>query len=161
MANEEVIATLEPALPRRVFGAAVLYALGFLLLALAVFRPPSEPLGLAFLFLFGPAVLWLAHALWRATARRLVLTSEAVSEEGGRVLARIADIRAVDRGFFAFRPSNGFVLRLSAPADRFWAPGLWWRTRRMVGVGGVLRGAEARLMADAISAIVAARGQQV
>jgi hypothetical protein len=41
------------------------------------------------------------------------------------VLARIDEIASLDRGTFAFKPSNGFLLRLSRKGTRVWRPGLW------------------------------------
>ena len=63
-------------------------------------------------------------------------------------MARLEAVEGVERGAFAFKPSNGFLLRLSAPGPRAWSPGIWWRLDRRVGVGGVLRAGEARAAAD-------------
>jgi hypothetical protein len=73
------------------------------------------------------------------------------------VLARIDDVVAVDRGMFAIKPSNGFMLKLKTPAPRAWHPGLWWRLGRRLAVGGVTPGSQTRPVADIISVMIAER----
>ncbi|MEM1130718.1 MAG: hypothetical protein AAGH83_09370 [Pseudomonadota bacterium] len=114
-------------------------------------RPLFLVLGLACM-LFGA---WV----WRATEVALLLTEDALTDSAGRQLCRVDDIVKVDRGTFAFKPSNGFVVHLRAAGPRAWAPGLWWRLGRRLGVGGVTSGTEARLMADMLTAIVEHRGE--
>jgi hypothetical protein len=75
----------------------------------------------------------------------------------GRVICRIADVKSVERGVLAFKPSGGFLIRLSTRQPFAWAPGIWWRWRRTVGVGGVTRGAEARAMAEILELVLADR----
>lgn len=154
-----VLATLYPSPPRRVFGIASLIALGGALLWVAFAHPP-EGLGWRLFLLGGGALaLWLADAMRRATQRPLELTREELREKGGRMLARIEDVRSVERGVFAFKPSAGFMLKLNTPASRTWAPGLWWRFGRMVGVGGVTGGNEGKYMAEVIAAMIEERKQ--
>jgi hypothetical protein len=93
----------------------------------------------------------------RATARRLELTREALCDDQGRVLTTVANIRSVDRGVFALKPSSGFRLVLNAPGSSAWAPGLWWRIGRNLGVGGVTSGAEGKYMAEVVAAMIAER----
>ena len=68
--------------------------------------------------------------------------------------------RSVDRGLFAFKPSNGFVVVLSQGGWRGWAPGLWWRLGRRLGVGGVTSAAQAKAMAEILSIEIARRDGQ-
>ena len=63
----------------------------------------------------------------------------------------------MDRGTFAFKPSNGFLLRTATKQPRLWKPGLYWRMGRRIGVGGITRAAEAKLMADVIAVRLAER----
>ncbi|QYK43616.1 MAG: hypothetical protein KF887_15975 [Paracoccaceae bacterium] len=153
-----MIARLYPSGPRRAFGVAVLVALGAMLVWIAMARPPEALGWRLFLLGFGAFVLWAAVRLWQATAIGLELTEAELREEGGgRVLAAVARIRGVSRGALAFKPSNGFLITLDGPAPRVWAPGLWWRLGRRLGVGGVTSGQEARFMAETIAALIARR----
>ena len=158
--SDEIIATLEPTIARRGFAVGVIAALGALLLYLAVTNPPQSPVWLVFLIGLGVVALWGAERLFRATDKRLELTRTELREAGGRVLARIDEIQGVDRGAFAFKPSNGFLLKLRQPAERVWAPGLWWRFGRRVGVGGVTPGSAAKNMAEALAIMIAERDGQ-
>ena len=97
--------------------------------------------------------LLAAARLWNATNDKLELTRTELRTASGRVLTEVANIRSVDRGAFAFKPSNGFLVKLEEPRGASWAPGLWWQRGRLLGVGGVLRGGEARAMAEMITAL--------
>lgn len=156
-AQTVILARIVPSPVRRVFATGVLGGLGVLLELLAFLRPPASfPLQLMLIAL-GVVALVLCLKLHAATGRGLVLTAEALSDADGRVVAALDEIRKVERGVFAFKPSNGFVLHLKDRKPGAWAPGLWWRMGRRVGVGGVISGAEGRAMADLIAATIARR----
>ena len=92
-----------------------------------------------------------------ATHDRIELTSIRLRDTAGRELARIDEIQGIDRGAFAFKPSNGFLLRLKTSRGRAWAPGLWWRIGPYVGVGGITPRNEAKAMAETIALLIADR----
>jgi hypothetical protein len=146
---------------RRVVAAGMIAALGALILWIAALHPPAALGWRLFLIAGGAAVLWLAVRLWQATAVVLELTGIELREAGGRRLARIDEIEVVNRGVFALKPSNGFTLVLRAAPGAVWAPGLWWRLGRRVGVGGVTGRFEGRRMADALSFAVDAAKARV
>jgi len=156
--DAEVLITLGVSAVRRGFALCVIVFLGFLLIYIAFFRPPAHIGWQAFLILLGALVLVLADALRRSTRLELRLSREALTDSSGRELCRVADIEAVERGVFAFKPSNGFSLRLATRADRLWAPGIYWRVGRRLGVGGVTSAGEAKSMAEIIAALLAERG---
>ncbi|MGB3313787.1 MAG: hypothetical protein WBB85_05205 [Albidovulum sp.] len=154
------LASITPSAPRRVFAVGVMGCLGLLLILLAFLRPPASfPLQLM-LILFGMVALAGCVRMYNATSRGLVLSATGLRDTEGTLLAALADIDKVERGVFAFKPSNGFVLRLKAPMPRAWQPGLWWRLGRRIGVGGVISGAEGRQMADMIAARLMSRDDQ-
>lgn len=150
-----VIARLEPSGPRRAVGAAILAVLGSTLVWLALAHPPQVLALRMFLLGLGALLLWGTVRLWQATAQGLTLTAEALRCDDGTLVARIAEVREVGRGALAFKPSNGFLLLTDRPGPAVWAPGLWWRIGRRVGVGGVTDRAEARFMAETIAQLVA------
>lgn len=151
----EVLTRVRASPPRRLIAVALIGALGALLLWLAV-QSASVAASLA-LAAAGAFAGVAALRLWRATRAVLELSRAGLFDDAGRVLAPIEQIEAVDRGAFAIKPSAGFTLRLAAPGPRAWAPGLWWRVGRRVGVGGVTSGAEARVMADILAVLLAER----
>ncbi|SHJ15218.1 hypothetical protein [Wenxinia saemankumensis] len=142
--------------PRRVAAVAALALLGLVLVWLGLGAAPvegreSHPLGRVALLALGVLALVGAEAVRRATARALILDRTGLHDDRGRMLARWEEIARVDRGAFAFKPSNGFVLHLTGRAPRGWAPGLWWRIGRRVGIGGVLNARASRVMAEEIA----------
>ncbi|WP_296419614.1 hypothetical protein [Pseudooctadecabacter sp.] len=148
--DDAVIATLQATPVRRIFAYAAVFVLGAMLILLAFVQPPA--LGWqVFLIALGAGALVVAELLRRATLLGLVLTEDALRDTAGRELARLADVRAIDRGALAFKPSNGFVLHLHTAAPRSWAPGLWWRFGKRVGVGGVTPSGPAKFMAEQIA----------
>lgn len=146
----EVLARIESSPGRRWLAVGMLWLLAVLLLGTAIRNPPEDRLLLLFVAGVGVVAILMAVKLYQSTRRPLVLTTEGLMEEGGDMLARMDNIRAVDRGFMAFKPSNGFVLTLTNPETRAWRPGLWWRLGKRVGVGGVTPASQAKTVADII-----------
>lgn len=152
----DIIAVITPSPIRRLFGVGVMAALGLLLLWMALVTAPS--FGWRILLTgFGAFALWGAWRLWHATAHRIEMTQDVLRDTAGTHLADIDQITGIDRGTFAFKPSNGFVVRLSTSHARGWAPGLWWRLSRRIGIGGVTNAGEAKFMAELLAARIAAR----
>lgn len=132
---------------RRVFAVGVIYLLGALLVWIAFARPPA-PGWAVLLIALGIGALALADMLRRATRLVLQLTLEGLQDSSGRMLARWNEMERIERGAFALKPSNGFSIVLKEKQPRAWAPGLWWRLGRRVGVGGVTPQRAARFMAE-------------
>lgn len=151
------IVTLKASRVRRLFALVVLLALAFMLLWIGAVRPPVHAGWRIFLLVDGFLMLWLAEMLRQATRLELHLSEDALRDSNGRILARVDQITAVERGLFAFKPSNGFLLRLNVPVRRGWAPGVYWSVGRRVGVGGVTSASDAKAMAEVISAMLARR----
>lgn len=154
--REHEIATLQASSLRRLFAYGTVFVLGAMLILLAFVQPPAFGWQL-FLVLLGAGALVIAERLRRATLLGLVLTEDDLRDTGGQVLTTLENIRSVDRGAFAFKPSNGFVLRLHKAQPRIWAPGLWWRFSTRVGVGGVTAAGPAKYMAEQIALRIAMR----
>ena len=156
--DERVLVRLNPSAPRRWLGTGMLLVLGGILVWVAFRHPPGALGWQVFLLVLGGLALWTAVRLWQSTAQGLELTGTALRESGtGRVVAQLAEIRSVDRGPFAFKPTAGFAVHLHASGPRHWAPGLWWRIGRRIGVGGVTHRHEARLMAEILDERLKAR----
>lgn len=155
---DEVLAVLKASPPRRAIGVGTVLMLGSLAIYVALFEPPGHPGWTAFLIGLGLAALWLSNKMRHATLAHLELTRTDLRSSTGEVLVSVADIEALERGALAFKPSNGFMLRLKRGADagpRRWEPGLWWRMARRVGVGGVTPGSQARMMAEVLAELMA------
>ncbi|MCM2560771.1 hypothetical protein M8756_03090 [Lutimaribacter sp. EGI FJ00015] len=148
--SETVVAQVACSMGRRLSSVVIVAGLGVTLLWLAVAEAPGGVFWRAILALMGVAALLFAGRVYRATDAVLLLTPEDLRDDRGRVLARVDEMAGVERGMFAFKPSNGFVLRLKSSAAPAWQPGLWWRWGNRLAVGGVPSGHMARAMADAI-----------
>ena len=157
----EPLATVSASAFRRVFGVGMLLGLGGIVLYVAFARPPEALAWRLFLVALGIAVLALAEMMRRATAGRVVLTEEGLFDGAGRTLAPIEEITGIERGMFAMKPSNGFVVRLSRGGARGWAPGLWWRLGRRLGIGGVTSAAQSKVMAEVLTAVLARRKGEI
>lgn len=151
------LATLRPSPLRLWFTAACLAAFAALLLWIAVVQPPASLGWRGFLLLAAILVGWSGLRLYRNADRALVLTEDALSDTRSGIVCRIADIERVNTGTFALKPARGFAINLVQPGERTWAPGLWWRIGRSVGVGGMTGTVDTRMMAARIEALVTAR----
>tara|TARA_R110002094_G_scaffold40798_4_gene53173 strand:- start:633 stop:1130 length:498 start_codon:yes stop_codon:yes gene_type:complete len=154
--ENEVLAVVRASTGRRFVGLLSLGLLGFMLIYIAFSQPPSL-LWQIFLVLVGAGALWLADAMRRATASVVELTPLGLRDGDGTVIALIDDIQGMDRGFFAFKPSNGFLLKTRKPAPRMWRPGLWWRLGRRIGIGGMTPGHQTKFMSEIIAGMMAKR----
>lgn len=154
--QSEVIAVVEATAFRRWMAVATLVGVSVLLIYTGVQAGSSALLSVCAIAL-GIFSLVIGARLYQATRHRIELTSEGLRDSSGISIARLDEIASLDRGFLAFKPSNGFVLRTHAPSGKIWRPGLWWRIGRQVGVGGVVPGHQARFMADRLAELVAAQ----
>lgn len=155
--QRQILARLEASTPRRVLGGTTLAGMGVFLASLAVAWPPEALVARVALFALAVLSLWAAWRLWHATRQVLELDENELREAGGRVLARIDDIEGIARGAFAIKPSNGFTLRLASSGGFAWAPGLWWRMGRQLGIGGVTGAQQTKMMAEAIHGLILLR----
>lgn len=154
--ENEVLATVRASAGRRFLGLTSLGLLGVLLLYIAFSRPPD--LGWqVFLLVVGGASLFGADAMRRATASAVELTPLVLRDADGTVIARVEDIEGLDRGFFAFKPSNGFLIKTGDAPGRLWRPGLWWRLGRRIGVGGMTPGSQTKYMSEVLVTMMAER----
>ena len=155
---ETRVFTLPATMGRRLSAVVILGALGAIHFWILLTTPPAALIGKLFLLGVGALALYGALRVWRATERDILLRPDEICEDGGRVLCRIEDIDHVQRGAFAFKPSNGFVIVLKEKAPRAWAPGLWWRMGRRIGVGGVTSAGAGKAMADVLAARITHKG---
>ncbi|QPH55000.1 hypothetical protein [Pontivivens ytuae] len=153
----EPVFTLTVSPVRRWTGAVVTAGLGLLLIWVAAQRPPEAPWALAVLLGAGGLALWQGWRLLEAGNRAIHLTESALTDERGELLTSLDGIVRIERGIFAFKPSNGFVLVLNEPRPRSWVPGLWWQMGRKLGIGGTARAQDAKVLADMLETLLAQR----
>ena len=145
-----IYAVVEASPGRRLFAYGVQFLLGGLVIYVSLVQPPA--LGwLIFMLAFGALMIVQAERLRRATLMTISLTEDAIVDSEGTVLARIADVTAVERGALAFKPSNGFTLVTKTKQPRRWVPGMWWCIGRRVGIGGVTGAGQTKFMAEQIA----------
>lgn len=154
--SDEVIATVSASMGRRFLGITSLGLLGVLLIYVSFAQPPAI-FGQFFLLLVGALSLWIAEKMRRATSTVIEMTATELRDSSGITICRIDDIESIDRGFFAFKPSNGFLLKTKKPDTRSWRPGLWWRAGRRIGIGGMTPGRQTKFMSEILAATIALR----
>ncbi|MEO0703698.1 MAG: hypothetical protein AAFY80_16300 [Pseudomonadota bacterium] len=153
----DVLATLHPRPARRWLGIAIQGALGLLVISVGLALPNDHMLTKFAILAAGGFMAFGALQLYRATEHYIELTRTELRDSAGHVLAAVDNIAGIDRGAFAFKPSQGFLVRLNDAQPRHWAPGLWWRMGRFVGVGGVTPAGEGKFMAEMLAALIAER----
>lgn len=151
--QDDVIISLRTSTPRGWFGLALLGILGFLLVYLG-FTLNADLLGRAFMIALGIFALYGVTQMYRSVQTELELTNTELREQGGQVIATMAQINSLDRGMFAFKPSNGFILRLNTSAGFVWRPGLYWRVGKRVGIGGVTHAPQTKAMAEVLTSLL-------
>jgi hypothetical protein len=152
----EVLATAGASAGRRFLGLTSLGLLGVMLIYIAIVQSP-EIQWRVFLLALGVGSLWLVDRMRRATASRIELTETELRDSDGTRIALVEEIDGLDRGFFAFKPSNGFLMRTTTKAATEWRPGMWWRVGRRIGVGGMMPAHQSKQVAEIIAIIMAKR----
>jgi len=148
--SEEIIISLTPSLGR-FWGAIIMVsAFGAFLLWIAASGAAGSTLATIVFVAFSGLSFFAAIRIHKTGLQGINLTQEGLFDTTGRMLCAMDQIGSLERSFFAFKPSNGFVIRLKEPMDRAWVPGLWWRFGRRLGVGGITSVSQARSMADTI-----------
>lgn len=136
---------------------AALVAVAFLCGAVAASSVERSPLTTALTAVAGLGALAVARVLLFDKATRVIFDGARLADDAGAEICRLEEIEKLERGFALFKPSSGFVVVLKAPRERGWAPGLWWRAGRRIGIGGATSSRAGRNMADAITAALAAK----
>jgi hypothetical protein len=154
--SDEVIGQIGASAGRRFLGISSLAVLGFFLIYVCFAQPPAA-LGQFFLLLTGVASLWVAEKMRRSTDNVIELTETELRDSSGMLICRLDDIESIDRGLLSFKPSNGFLLRTKTPDTRAWRPGLWWRSGRRIGIGGMTPGHQTKFVSEIIAATIAQR----
>jgi len=112
---DEVLIRLGPAEMRRIAGTSALLMLCAVVFWHGLERYDESGGGLG-LILISAAGALLALRFWKSTATGLELTLIELRESGGRRLALVDDIVAVDRGAFGvIKPTNGPFRRRPSP----------------------------------------------
>lgn len=158
MSNSEIYARLDLSPIRRWIAILIIIGAGVACIYLAASRPPSSIAGTLSVLAVGLGFLWVGRFIHKRTSYGIVLSAEGLWLEDGTELAKFNNIEAVDRSIMAFKPSNGFAVKLHDPGRFGWAPGVWWRVGRRMGIGGATSRDQARHMADTLSAML--RGEQ-
>jgi len=154
--NSQVLASVNASAPRCLLAIATMGSLGGLLVYLAMATAGASLPWRAVLAMVGAGALWLAWLMIRAP-KQLDLTGTGLRDSTGTLVARLEDIRTLERGAFAMKPTGGFLLGLRGPAPWHWQPGIWWRVGRYAGIGGMMSAPQARHMAQEIEALLARR----
>jgi len=152
MIDDDVLIAIAPSFVRRWVGVICLGLLGLLIISLC-FSDAGGIWPVIFLIL-GCASIFAGDKFRRASNDTIELTRDELRTGSGRVLARIDNVKEVERGAFAFKPSNGFLVRLKEPEGKGWAPGIWWKRGTLLGIGGVIAGGQTRAMADVLKAMI-------
>lgn len=155
MTDDVPLATLKASPPRRVVGTGMVLCLGLMMIYLGFAMPIG--VGAIVLILLGAGLLAAGAHMWRASSDGVVLTRERLETLSGTLLAEVSQIEKVERGAFAFKPSNGFLVRTKSEASRLWVPGLYWRLGRRIGIGGVTPAPQSKAMAEEIAMLIADR----
>lgn len=150
--SEDTLITIAPSTGRRWIGILALAGLGVLLLSL-VFEATGGLWRLLFLG-FSVLAFLAADRLRIATDDSIVLTRTELRTGKGHLLTPVSNVKGVERGALAFKPSNGFLVRLHEPQGKGWAPGLYWQRGRLLGIGGVIPGGQSRAMAEILAALI-------
>ncbi|MGB1236218.1 MAG: hypothetical protein ACPG5U_10840, partial [Planktomarina sp.] len=122
----------------------------FLCMYMVFNTPPSFGLTTIGLLIAGGA-FWAFFTMYRGTQLGIEMTDAGLFLTDGTELAAMDKILKVDRGTFSVKPTNGFTLILKDKAPFAYVPGLYWRTGRKLGIGGVTAPQVGKFMAEQLA----------
>lgn len=150
----DVIVKIQPSLSRRVFGVILLSLAALVLLNFAFAQATNSWMLRLLLFVMAAVFFWQAQANLRFKDAALVLTREGLFDGRGNLICSMSNIAKVDRGWFSFKPSNGFLLHLKEPMTTKWSPGLFWLIKTRMGVGGAISPSQTKEMSDKLILLI-------
>ncbi|MEO0359341.1 MAG: hypothetical protein AAF386_13850 [Pseudomonadota bacterium] len=141
---------------RRIFALGALALLSGLCLYL-VFNAPFS-FGITVIgSLIALGAFWAFAKMYQGTRLAVELRDDGMYLTDGRCLAAMDQIVRVDRGTFSIKPTNGFTLILRDKAAFEFVPGLYWRSGRKLGLGGVTAPHMGKMMSEALAMRIAER----
>ncbi|MDE2912703.1 MAG: hypothetical protein OXL68_07245 [Paracoccaceae bacterium] len=152
--SRESIAELRPSSARRWLGVIALAALGTILTIHGLSSPDRGPVVAGLSVVLGIGFLWQSWRHLESTRSHIVLTRIGLFDGTGDRVCSVDNIVSIDRSLFAFKPTNGFLIRLRSSETPRWVPGLYWRVGRRVGIGGATRSHEAKVMAERLDGLI-------
>ena len=158
--ENEPVAVIYASGARRGVGMFVLIALTVLLFWTAFASPPEAGWGREALAVFGLGMIAVTMWFRKKSQIAVIVTEEGMSDSNGRHLCDFDDVARVDRGAFAAKPSNGFVLKLHTKHAGAWAPGVYWQFGKRLGVGGVTPAGQTKFVAEYIAEILNKKAAQ-
>lgn len=150
----EIIVKIQPSFGRRLFGIIILCLSALVMLNFALKGSAHSTVLKFILFGLGVMFLWQAQSSWRFANAALILKREGLFDDQDRLICSMSNIAGVDRGWFSFKPSNGFLLRLKKPVGRKWYPGLFWLIGKRMGVGGAISPVQTKEMSDKLILLI-------
>jgi hypothetical protein len=155
--TETILAKVSPSGPRRFAAVGTMGLLGTLVVYMGMGADVAGFSERLVLIVTGAIALVMAMRLYNQTRIVIELTETELRDTSGRVLAEVSKIVRVERGAFAFKPSNGFLVVTSEKMPRKFVPGMWWRFGTRLGVGGVCAANETKAMAEVLSMVITQR----
>ncbi len=107
--------------------------------------------------LIAAGAFWAFAKMYQGTQLAVELRDEGLFLSDGRTLALMDQIEKVDRGTFSIKPTNGFTVILRDRQPFEFVPGLYWRSGRKLGLGGVTAPHMGKMMSEALAMRIAER----
>jgi len=114
-------------------------------------------------FLLLTIALLIGLGFWKFIKRYdksgFIIQDDCIFLLNGRLVCEISAIEAVDTSPYSFKSTNGFIIRLKQNGSIDWSPGLFWKFKRRISVGGLISKNESKLLSASIITIVSQQNQ--
>ena len=91
-----------------------------------------------FFSILGSAIVYLAFRFANKTKRGIIFNKTGLYELDGVLICPLNEIKEVDTSPYTFKPANGFIIKLKKSTKFGWSPGLWWKYKKRMTVGGMI-----------------------
>ncbi|MCY4445271.1 MAG: hypothetical protein OXC02_02250 [Rhodobacteraceae bacterium] len=151
MAQDKPEAIVRPPLGKRVVATSLLVLGGLGLGYYGTVYYWGQP-GSFILYFLALVTFFVCFKFYTTTGQSVLLFHNRVISSSGELLFEVQNIKSIDNGLFAFKPSNGALVHLHSSMPAIVRFGLWWRIGKRVGIGGCTSRAEVNVMVDLIRA---------
>ena len=132
--------------------------LGYLILSLFVFLIYSilkiqGEIHLSSLILLTTGLI-IVISFWRFIKKYyksgFLIQDEGIFLLNGSLLCKTSSIEAVDTSPYSFKSTNGFIIRLKESTSLAWSPGLFWKFKKRISIGGLVTKSESKWLSTSI-----------
>ena len=99
-----------------------------------------------------------AIGFWRFIGRNskagFLIKEDSIFLLNGRILCNLSEIKEIDTSQYSFKSTNGFIIRLKENSHFDWSPGLFWKFKSRISIGGLITKSESKWLSTELTRLL-------